>query len=61
MGIDLKGSREKSATAAAETETDADLKSEEDPEGDAGVIWEGEESQRASGSSGSEWSRAEDD
>ena len=59
-GIDLKGAREKAAEAAAETETEADSESEDEPDRDAGGRGE-EESQGASGSSGAEWSGAEDD
>ena len=57
-GIDLKGAREKAAAAAAETETESESKDK--PDGAAGGGGE-EESQGASGSSGAEWSGAEDD
>ena len=59
-GIDLKGAQEKAEAEAAETETEADSDSEDDPEGSAGGRGE-EESQGASGYSGTEWSGAEDD
>ena len=62
-GIELKGAQEKAEAAAAGTETDADSDSgsEDGPEGSAGGRGEEEESQGASGSSGAEWSGAEDD
>ena len=59
-GLDLKGAQEKAAEAAAETEMEADSESEDNLEGATGGRGE-EESQGARGSSGAEWSRAEDD